>query len=127
MASSGVDEKGLKRGAVQSCLLFPMREAPPGAPGGATRVHAVVKELDELRAYGHLRGRAAAPEASRASASANPDVSDSGSVLLGVGANRRRKAADDRRFNGLTDLPPVGSRVVFAARRGAFNSRRKRS
>ena len=120
VASSGRDEQNLRRSATQSALLCPRRGAPPAAAGGATRVHKIEAELAELRTYGRLKGaksRAVLPAGKGPRANhADDDGSQfggGGSVLLGVGDARRRRATRDRRFNEPTDLPPGESTIRF--------------
>lgn len=124
-ASDGVDEKTIRRGATASALLFRQREKPPTEAGGATLINRINTELAELRAYGKLTGareRAAALNPLAVARAAkikgqrgrgpkdalgdDMDIGDSGSVLVAIGEARRRKAAVDRRFNAITDLPP---------------------
>ena len=119
--------------ATNSCVLHTRRERPPVAAGGAALIAKINEELAELRTYGKLTGareQAAARNplevakqrkvarkpgaAAKDALEDDVDVGDSGSILLALGDARRRKAANDRRQNEASDLPPQRRAMRFS-------------
>ena len=132
-AADGLDERTLRRAATNSCVLHTQRERPPVAAGGAALIAKINEELAELRTYGKLTGareQAAARNplevakqrkvarkpgaAAKDALEDDVDVGDSGSILLALGDARRRKAANDRRQNEASDLPPQRRAMRFS-------------